>query len=155
MRTTAYLFILAVLAAGCGTKTVQIDADATAAQATRWNGTLSAPSGMEGVVQIQGRTWMGADGNQTTARIDINNATRGGEHPWHVHEGRCGSGGRIVGDAGTYGVLKIDSDGRASREVRLNMPLPTYGDYHVNVHAATSNMQTIVACANLAAPTTR
>jgi hypothetical protein len=108
---------------------------------------------MAGVAEIQGGAWMAADGNRTHARIDVSNASPGGEHPWHVHRGRCGSNGQVLGNANDYPLLKIDGDGKASKEAHLDLMLPTYGDYSVNVHASRSNMETIVACSNLGAPT--
>lgn len=143
----------ALMATACGSRAVTIDPGSGAEMAGRWNGALAAPAGMAGIVQIQGSTWMAADGNRTHARIDISNATPGGEHPWHVHRGQCGSNGSIVGDASAYPLLKIDGDGKAGSAVHLDMPLPSFGDYYVNIHASQQNLQTIIACANLAAPT--
>lgn len=144
---------VALLAAGCGKRAVTIEPGSGADMAARWNGTVTAPADMAGVVQIKGSTWMAADGNKTHARIDISNASPGGQHPWHVHRGRCGSNGSIVGDASDYPLLKVDGDGKAGAEAHLDLPLPTYGDYFVNVHASQNNLQTVIACANLAAPT--
>ena len=147
------LCCIALLTAACGKRAVTIDSGAGAEMASRWNGTLAAPSDMAGVVQIRGDTWMAAEGNRTITRIDIRNASPGGEHPWHVHSGRCGSNGSIVGDASAYPLLEVDGDGEARAVAHLNLPLPTWGDYYVNVHASQTNLQTIIACANLARPT--
>jgi hypothetical protein len=120
----------------------------------RWSATLVTPSELAGAVQLRGSAWWApmAGVETTRATINISNATPGGVHPWHIHKGRCGADGGIVGPAEAYKALKIDNDGKATASVTLNMPLPTEGEYYVNVHASPSNMGTIVACGNLAPP---
>ncbi len=145
--------LVVLTSAGCGAKAVEIDPGAAARMATRWNGSLATPAEMAGVTQIRGTTSMAAMDGMTHVAIELQNASPGGEHPWHVHRGRCGSNGSIVGDPGRYPILKIDGDGKAAKDAHLDMALPTSGDFYVNVHAGTSNMATIVACANLAPPT--
>jgi hypothetical protein len=151
-------FVICVLAAasacGGGRKPVEIDPQA-APVANRWNGTLGTPADMAGAIQIRGQAWMGpAEGNpdRTQAYAAISNAAPGGEHPWHVHRGRCGSDQGILGPADSYGLLKVNDDGNASSSAELAMPVPKTGSYFVNVHASRQNMRTIVACGNLAPP---
>ena len=84
--------------------------------------------------------------------VTISNATPGGIHPWHVHRGRCGDNGPIVGDAAAYKPLAVDGNGNASSTARLNVTLPDSGNYYVNVHALATNMGTIISCGNLAPP---
>lgn len=151
--TTGFYCIIAIAGAtACAHKSIKIDPAAAAELATRWNGTLAVPQDMAGVIQIRGSTSMSADGSQTRASIEIHNAARGGVHPWHVHVGRCGSNGPVLGSAGAYPALKVDGGGKAEENARLDVPLPYTGEYYVNVHASAENMQTIVACGNLAPP---
>ena len=121
----------------------------------RWNATLATPAQLTGAVQVTGTGWMAADEDRTHTRAgaSLSNATPGGEHPWHVHVGRCGSNGAIVGDASAYRPLKVGGNGRAEATAELNLPLPRSGEFYVNVHASATNLGTIIACGNLAAPT--
>jgi len=90
--------------------------------------------------------------NASLVTVTISNATPGGIHPWHVHRGRCGDNGPIVGDAAAYKALAVDGNGNASSTARLNVTLPDSGNYYVNVHALATNMGTIISCGNLAPP---
>ena len=148
--------IAAVLTlASCGGRQpVEINPDAQSV-ATRWNGTLSTPPELAGVVDIRGQAWMAADPknpDKTRAHVDISNAVPGGLHPWHVHRGRCGSDQGILGPADEYKPLKVEGNGQANSTAALPIPLPKTGDYFVNVHASAWNLKTIVACGNLAPP---
>ena len=121
----------------------------------RWNASLTTPADLIGAIQVSGTAWMAADQDptQTRASASVANATPGGEHPWHVHVGRCGSNGAIVGDASAYRPLKVGGNGRAEATAKLNLPLPRSGEFYVNVHASATNLGTIIACGNLAPPT--
>jgi len=92
------------------------------------------------------------DTNRTRAYGSVTNAVPGGEHPWHVHVGRCGQDQGIFGPADAYRTLKIDDDGNAEAEAEIPAALPTSGEYFINVHASQNNMHTIIACGNLAPP---
>jgi hypothetical protein len=121
---------------------------------TRWNARLASPAGMIGVVQVIGTAWM-AQGNspdETRVHIAIQNAIPGGQHPWHIHRGRCGSSDEILGPSDRYGVLDVGDDGKASRSVTLPERLPRSGNYIVDVHASPENIGTIISCGNLAPP---
>ena len=137
-----------------GHKAVEIS-PSTVAVASRWNGTLSSPPELAGVSSIQGSGWMGPDAknaDRTEAEVTLANAVPGGLHPWHVHRGRCGQDQGIFGPTEAYKPLKVGGDGRASSKAVLDVATPKTGQYFVNVHASTQNMQTIVACGNLAPP---
>jgi hypothetical protein len=84
------------------------------------------------------------------AEISIKGATAGAELPWHVHTGKCGSSGGIVGDPKAYALLKVGKDGDAKGEAKLAIATPESGDYHVNVHKSAAEMGTIVSCGDLA-----
>ena len=92
------------------------------------------------------------DPGQTRAHVEVSNAVPGGQHPWHVHRGQCGSDQGVFGPADAYKPLKVSGDGRASENATLSVALPKSGSYFVNVHASAKNMSTIVACGNLAPP---
>lgn len=119
----------------------------------RWNATMGTPAELAGVAQVRGNAWMARNGNETRIQVNIQNATPGGRHPWHVHLGECGNDRGIFGPADRYGIMQVNSEGRASHTITLPVALPASGMYMVNVHASAENPATIVACGNLAAPT--
>jgi hypothetical protein len=155
VHAAASLILVAFAASSCGgRKAVEID-PSTQPVANRWNGTLTTPPELSGVVDIRGGGWMGTDeknADRTRAHVDILNAVPGGVHPWHVHRGRCGADQGIFGPADAYKPLKIGGNGRASSEAELPGATPRTGEFFVNVHASARNMGTNVACGNLAPP---
>lgn len=70
-------------------------------------------------------------------------------HPWHIHDGTCESGGAVVGSPGAYPPLMVGTTGQAQARATLPGPLATGQNYHVNVHASATEMNTIVACGDL------
>jgi len=152
---TASLILVALAASSCGGRqAVEIDPN-TQPVANRWNGTLASPPELAGVSAIQGSAWMGPDeksADRTQAQVVLSNAVPGGEHPWHVHRGRCGADQGIFGPAESYPLLKVGGNGRASAKAQLAVPSPKTGEFFVNIHASAKNMRTIVACGNLAPP---
>jgi Cu/Zn superoxide dismutase len=130
---------------------VEISASDTAS-GSRWNATLATPSALTGALDIRGTAWMAPSAGRTLAGVSISNAAPGGVHPWHIHEGRCGGNGAILGPPGAYPPLKVATDGTARAQANLDIPLPQSGQYYVNVHASSDNMGTIIACGNLAPP---
>jgi hypothetical protein len=145
---------LLLLAACGGHRQLEMDPQGELV-ANRWNATLSTPAALAGAMQVRGRGWWGAQQGEPTrsqAHVEITNAVPGGDHPWHVHQGQCGSNGPIVGSANAYRSLEVDKDGRASATADLALPMPRTGQYHVNVHASANNLGTIIACGNLAPP---
>jgi len=149
------LALAAIALASCGGRqSVEINPD-TQPVASRWNGVLATPAELTGIVQVRGQAWMGPDPqnlDKTQASISISNAVPGGQHPWHVHRGKCGTDQGILGPADAYPPLKVEKDGRASATAALPIAFPKTGDFFVNVHASSRNMSTIVACGNLAPP---
>jgi hypothetical protein len=154
-HTAASLIFVTLAASSCGgRRAVEIDPN-TQPIANRWNGTLASPPELAGVSAIRGSAWMGPDeknADRTLAQVLLSNAVPGGEHPWHVHRGRCGADQGIFGPAEAYKLLKVGSNGRASAKAELPVPNPKSGEYFVNIHASAKNMRTIVACGNLAPP---
>jgi hypothetical protein len=146
---------LLLLAACGGHRRVEIDPEGELV-ATRWNAVLATPTALAGAMQVRGRGWWGEQRGEPTrsqAHVEVTNAVPGGDHPWHVHQGQCGSNGPIVGPATAYRSLEVDNDGKASATADLPIAMPRTGQYHVNVHASVNNMGTIIACGNLAPPT--
>jgi hypothetical protein len=153
-RILAGLTVGFALASCGGRQPVEINPDAQSV-ASRWNGTLSSPSGLAGVSDIRGQGWMAGnpkEQGQTQAHVEISNAVPGGRHPWHIHRGQCGADQGILGPADAYRPLKVDGEGRAQETASLGIPLPRSGSFFVNVHASASNLSTIIACGNLAPP---
>ncbi len=156
MRTpiVAGLLLSVLATTGCGHRAVEIDAKAQPV-GNRWNATLATPAELSGAIQVSGAAWMAPnekDPSTTRAQVMIANAAPGGTHPWHVHRGQCGTDQGIVGPPDAYTPLKVGGNGEAESDVVLAMPLPKEGAYFVNVHASAANMNTIVACGNLAPP---
>ena len=113
-----------------------------------WKAVLKPGSGsnITGTAEVEGKD----KDKASEAEISIKGATAGAELPWHVHSGKCGTGGAIIGDAMAYKALKVDKDGNAKGEAKLAIATPTSGDYSVNVHKSAAEMKTIVACGDLA-----
>lgn len=153
--------LIAAIAVACtgivacgGNKPVEIN-PAAKPVGVRWNAVVTTPAAMAGAVQIRGTAWMEPEeGNpqQTKAHVSISNAVPGGQHPWHVHIGRCGMDQGVFGPPDAYGILNVGSKGQAEGDASIPVRMPTSGQYFVNVHASKENMGTIVACGNLAPP---
>ena len=86
---------------------------------------------------------------ETAASVSIAGARSGATHPWHVHVGRCGSGGAIVGNASAYTPLNVGGNGEARSSARVNVGLEPGGQYHLNIHESPSNLGTIIGCMDL------
>ena len=145
---------LLLAACGGGNRPVEINPQEQVV-GSRWNATLATPAGLSGVTQVRGTGWMAADPRdpvRTKASVEIENAVPGGEHPWHVHVGQCGSNGQILGDAKAYDPLQVGGNGKAASTAEVAMTMPRTGEYYISVHASKNNMGTIIACGNLAPP---
>ncbi len=110
-----------------------------------WAATLSERNGsaVRGTVRLQSAV-IGSGGN-----IAITGATPGASHPWHVHVGRCGGSGSMVGSPGSYPVLTVGTDGTASANVTIGTALSEGTAYSVDVHRSSTDMGTIIACGDL------
>ncbi len=118
-----------------------------AAQGMKWTATLTPT----GAVKIAGVATVapGTAAGTTVATISITGGTPGAVYPWHVHTGKCGPGGAVVGAGSAYKPLTAGPDGTAKGMATISVATPSSGDYHVNVHASPSDMGTIVSCGNL------
>jgi CHRD domain-containing protein len=155
MRAPPVMLGATVLLVACGGhRAVEINPQEQA-EGGRWNATLATPAQLSGAMNLHGRGWWAPEeGNpsRSRAQVDIANAVPGGDHPWHVHLGQCGSNGPIVGPATSYHSLKVGGDGKATGTADLPVAMPSTGQYYINVHASANNMGTIIACGNLAPP---
>src|SRR5262245_41498967 len=61
--------------------------------------------------QVRGTANAVASLGRTGVTVEIDGATPGAHHPWHVHQGKCGSNGPVVGKAADYPVIDVDADG--------------------------------------------
>lgn len=86
---------------------------------------------------------------RTRVSISVQGAPPNRNLPWHIHTGFCGGvGGPVLGSAGAYPMLGTAGDGRAQLQVDLNMPTPTGGSHHVDVHAGPGS-DLRIACGDL------
>ena len=109
-----------------------------------WNGSLQGTATMP---SLSGTVTVHVANDMTHAVVALNGGSSGGSYPWHIHEGKCGDNGPIVGPATAYPLLRIGADGRASAEASLHdLQLNEAKDYYVNVHASPTNLGTIIAC---------
>src|SRR3977135_753938 len=95
-----------------GHRSVEINPN-TQPVASRWNGVLATPPELAGIVQVSGQAWMGPDTKEldkTQASVSISNAVPGGQHPWHVPGGQCGTDQGVLGPADAYPPLKVEKD---------------------------------------------
>jgi hypothetical protein len=156
MRSISPIALFAVIlgSAACHSSkpTTQLN-PSDAVRRNEWKASLFTPSELAGAMQVRGTATWARDGDAASlVTVNISNATPGGLHPWHIHRGRCGDNGPVVGDAAAYKPLAVGENGSASATARLNVALPESGDYYVNVHALATNMGTIISCGNLAPP---
>lgn len=135
-----------IVLAACSAKSEgESDKDAISNTVGDWEATLASVnnSGVRGSAVVQ------SAGVGSGVRISIEGAIAGQHHPWHVHQGRCGSGGAIVGSAGAYTPLHVGNDGRASANITIGTALRENESYHVNVHRSPTELGTIISCGNL------
>lgn len=148
--------LLALTACFGNSPAVQLS-DRDTALNSRWHASLASPADLAGAVQMNGSASMAPnlDSTATTLTLDLANASPGGQHPWAVHRGQCGQGQDrgVFGSREAYSPLNIDSDGQASGTALAQMATPRTGDYFVAVYASATNSM-VIACGNLAPPTT-
>ncbi len=137
MRTVSSMLVVGVAVAALAGATYGLDHE--------WKAVLKpgAGSNITGTAEVEKKD------KGTEAEISIKGATAGAELPWHVHSGKCGSNGAVVGDGAAYPLLKVKDDGTAKAEAKLAIATPTAGDYYVNVHKSAAEPKTIVACGEL------
>jgi len=150
MRIAAVLMLL-VTSAACHTRVeavptqgkVDVDVAAQKKNGEDWSGDLRGTGNYAAVTgRATGQEKMGT----LTVNVSVEGLTAGGTYPWHVHEGKCGSNGPIVGPASAYPPLTAGADGRATATANVQVDLNEARDYFVNVHLSPTELGTIVAC---------
>ena len=143
-------FLIACVAAACvrattnpATGTVDVDVESPTKQGEDWKGTLR---GQDTYTNVSGEATALVYEGETQSTVNISGAMPGATHPWHIHEGDCGSGGPIVGSPSAYPPLVVGNDGTARASARITVQLNEAKHYFVNVHASPTNLATIVAC---------
>ena len=113
----------------------------------KWGGKLMPQGGttVAGSVSVE----PGSSASSTHATVTITGGEAGVTYPWHVHSGKCGDNGAVVGQAGAYTPIKIGKDGSGKVDVTLPFAIPDNGAYYVNIHKSATDMGTIVSCGNL------
>jgi len=119
---------------------------------TTWHATIKpvGSSGISGSADIEPAMAMAGkkdDGTSYRASITILGAKPGSTHHWHVHSGKCGSGGGVVGSASAYPAITVDHMGGGSASAVVSVKLDPKAEYHVNVHATGGD--DVVACGDL------
>jgi hypothetical protein len=99
--------------------------------------------------QVRGLASAVASLGRTAVTIEVEGGTAGATYPWHVHAGRCGSNGPIVGSASDYPALMIDADGSERAVATIGLQLNDDTEYFVNVHQSPQQLDVIVACGAL------
>ena len=147
------VLLVAVIASGCvrtstnpSTGKMDVDVESPMKKGEDWKTDMR--STMSGTPIVGSSTAMVAEG-KTTVMIKLMGMQAGTTHPWHVHMGKCASGGPIVGSMSDYTPLTVGNDGTAQGSATLSVRLEESSNYHVNVHQSASNMETIIACGNL------
>ncbi|HYW13211.1 MAG TPA: hypothetical protein VE871_14720 [Longimicrobium sp.] len=125
-----------------------IDMEATGESWEEWSGDIR---GIGASARISGSATARVQQSGTQAMVTLARARAGDQLPWHVHEGTCETpGGDIVGPPAAYPPVTVASNGQATAMATLpGVRLNEAADYKVNFHASSSDMGTIVACANL------
>ena len=90
-----------------------------------------------------------ADGKGTDVTVSLEGDTPGATRPWHVHSGRCGQSGGVVGGGRAYTPMSIDAKGNGQASATVPVPLADTSHYYVNIHDAATAMGIIVACGDL------
>lgn len=149
----APVLLVACLSAACvrattnpATGKTDIDIESPTKQGEDWSGKLQ---GSAMYPNVTGTAKALVSEGKTTVSVSLSGATPGGVHPWHVHLGRCGSGGQVYGDHSAYTPLQVGAAGRAEGNATINPQLDESKDYYVNIHASPSDMATIIACGDL------
>ena len=116
------------------------------AAATEWTATIRS---LEDDGHNGSATARALPDGRTEVTVTLSGGSGGGEHPWHVHRGTCGSNGEIVGSKNAYPILRPDQSGYASETARIDTALDPSGSYYINIHQSPNQLDVIVACGEL------
>ena len=125
---------------------MDVDVESPMKKGEDWKGGLK---GMGSYTSVVGQVKADVIEGKTNARISLDNAMSGMQHPWMIHEGTCNQPGNPVGTASDYPLIMVGADGKGTANANLMARLDEAKDYIVVVHASQSDMGTIVACGDL------
>lgn len=144
-RTFALGVLVAVVGLAACSARGEMDTSGTG-NLQSWTGDIAADGGGG----HSGFATASTDGSGgTRANVTLTGGSEGGNHPWHIHAGACGSNGAIVGDATAYPALRPDASGNASATATLDVALDPQASYYVNLHQSPTALGTIVGCGEL------
>lgn len=131
-------------AAGCIARPVERDSALPTSQ--QWQADLSpvTTNGVHGRVIVLATPTAG----QSRVVFAISGGTPGMIMPWHIHRGRCGDNGAVVGRAADYPPLMLNDVGSLQAAVQLPISLEGRGPFYVHLHAPGTTMATL-ACGAL------
>ncbi len=144
---------LTIAASGCvrtatnpATGKIDVDVESPTKRGEDWKGELK---GRDMYASVKGTTRaLYADG-RTSVTVMLENAMAGATYWWDLREGRCGSGGGVLGSASSYTALNVGNDGRAGVTVTIMARLDEAKTYSITVYGSSSDMTNIVACGDL------
>jgi len=146
---TALVLAAALAATACASRQVEVvNTDAAAATAMTAMTMTATLAPMSGTTIAGTATAAHGEADAFRSTVSITGATASSTHPWHVHSGRCGDNGPIVGPANAYPPLQVDANGAATANATIPVAMPS-APLYVNVHLSPTQMGTIVACGNL------
>ncbi|HEX9895456.1 MAG TPA: CHRD domain-containing protein [Gemmatimonadales bacterium] len=93
--------------------------------------------------------------NQLRATLSITNAPQNATLSWHVHQGKCGSNGPIVGSSAAYQPVKVDAQGSGTASASVTASLQEKGEYYADVHSSQDQGAQVAACGTLEYQRTR
>lgn len=133
------------------------EAIAAAGTPTRWQGTFQATQQRTGMAaptsqnKTTGSIFLAQAGSsRTRARLivstPIQNATI---LQWALVPGRCGSGNMPLTGVERFPAIEISNNGRGELDMEIPLTLPTTGALHANVYSGGTQLNHVIACANL------
>lgn len=93
--------------------------------------------------------------NQVRITLTINGAPANTTMAWHLHQGKCGSNGALIGDANAYTPVQVDGSGSATATTTISAALQERGEYYADVHASAEQGASVAACGSLEYQRTR
>lgn len=85
------------------------------------------------------------------ASVSVTGAKANAMLAWHVHEGKCGAGGGIVGTDAAYPDIKVDGQGAGQATARVTRDMTEGKEYSVSVHKGATDEDPAIACGDLKA----
>jgi hypothetical protein len=150
MRIPGLVATVAVLLAACGNDRPAADARPDAAPSVSqtepsWSAVLRPGPEHR---QVSGSATARALQGETEIAVEFFGGQPGAVHPWHVHQGTCGSDEGYLHEPDVYPPLELDQQGRGSARVTVPAAVQPGQSYFVNVHGMEDHDET-VACGAL------